>query len=68
MVEGTLALIDGVRGLFFAALLAGIGIAAMVAGGLAGWLLGLALLALCVVVVVLAVRRAREASSSRKSL
>jgi hypothetical protein len=57
-VERVLGLIDGLRGLLFAALLAGVGIGAMVAGGLAGWLVGLALVGFCVVVVALALRRA----------
>jgi len=56
-VERLLARIDFVRGLGGLLLLAGIGVAAVVAGGLAGWLLGAAFLAVSVVLFVALVRR-----------
>jgi hypothetical protein len=56
-VERLLARIDFVRGLGGLLLLAAIGVAAVVAGGLAGWLLGAAFVVVAVVLFVALVRR-----------
>jgi hypothetical protein len=56
-VEGLLARIDFVRGLGGLLLLAGVGVAAVVAGGLAGWLLGAGFLAVSVALLLVLVRR-----------
>jgi hypothetical protein len=55
-VERVLRRIDFVRGLGGLLLLAAIGVAAVAAGGLAGWILGAGLLALSVTLFVVLIR------------
>ena len=56
-VERVLDVIDGFRGLLGLLLVVGVAVAALRAGGIAGWVLGVVLLALCATGVVVVVRR-----------
>jgi hypothetical protein len=56
-IERVISRIDFVRGLGGLALLAGIGIASLDAGGTAGWILGAVLLVTCAALLVALLRR-----------
>jgi hypothetical protein len=55
-IERALHALDGMRGLVGSLLIGAIGVAAIRAGGTAGWAIGMALSLLCVIGVTLVVR------------
>jgi hypothetical protein len=63
-IDGVLERIDSVRELAGSALLLVIGIASVAAGGLAGWLLGAALIGWCLAFVIPFARRLFRGSTS----